>query len=40
MSVVITGMPYVLLNKKGETNLHHLRHFVLLTSRNTFLVQL
>jgi hypothetical protein len=30
----------VLLKKNGETNLHHLRHFLLITSQNAFFVQL
>jgi hypothetical protein len=36
---VSTGKPKVLLNKKGETNLHHLRHFLLFTSQNAIWVQ-
>jgi hypothetical protein len=40
VTIVSTGEPYVLLNKKGETNLHHLSHFLLFTSQNAFLVQL
>jgi hypothetical protein len=30
----------VLLNKEGETNLYHLRHFLLFTSQNALLNQL
>jgi hypothetical protein len=40
MSIVSTGKPYVLLNKKGERNLHHLRHFLLFTFQYECLVQL
>jgi hypothetical protein len=29
----------VLLNRKGETNLHHKRHYLLLKPQNVFLVE-
>jgi hypothetical protein len=40
VSIVSTGKQYVLLSDKGESKLHHLRHFFLFTSQNVFLVQL
>jgi hypothetical protein len=40
VSFVRAGRPQLLLKKKGETNLHHLRQFMLFTSQNALLVQL
>jgi hypothetical protein len=40
VSIVCTGNPLVLLDKKDEWILHHLRHFLLFTSQNAILVQI